>query len=69
MANRTPNARAVGGKLESIAIAAHNEDGAAALFFFCGSCGEKIICLEAPRFHILKAACRPDAIFGKDNPR
>jgi hypothetical protein len=36
--------------------AARNEDGAAALFFRCGSGGEKIIRLEAGRFHILKAA-------------
>lgn len=43
-------------KLERVAVAARNEDGAAPLFFGCGSGGEKIICLEAWRFRILKAA-------------
>ena len=48
---------AVGGKLERVAVAARNENRAAALFFFCGSGGEKIVCFEAWGFRILKAAC------------
>ena len=51
------NGGAVGSKLETVAVAARNENRAAALFFFGGSSGEKIICLEARRFRILKAAC------------
>ena len=47
---------AIGGKLKCVAVAARDEDGAPSPFFFCGSGGEKIVCLEAWRFRILKAA-------------
>ena len=47
---------AVRGELECVAVAARDEDSAAALLFFRGSGGEKIIRLEACRLSILKAA-------------
>ena len=45
--NGIKNGGAVRGELEGVAVAARNENSAAALFFFCGSGGEKIIGLEA----------------------
>src|SRR5262249_40302090 len=45
----------VRGELKRIAVAASNEDSAAALLFGCGSGREKIIRLKARRFRILKS--------------
>ena len=55
---------AIGGKLEGITVAARNENGAAALFFRCGSGGEKIVSLVEAKLIVLgrqESASEPDA--------
>ena len=47
----------VGGKLETVAVTARDEDSTAVLLFFGGSSRKKVIRLEARCFRVLKAAC------------
>jgi len=50
------NGGPVRGELERVTVTTGYEDGAAALFFFCGSSGEEIIRFISRRLRVLKAA-------------